>query len=406
MDLLKKHVLMFVLVAVVLGGVGCSLERNPVPLAEISSAKLIDIPGIRAWGDEFSELFQNDMIDSIRHEDAADFPLKADGSTSYRALALSGGGENGAFGAGILCGWTQAGTRGKFKIVTGISTGSLIAPYAFLGSDYDDKLKEAYTTISVKNIYTTRNLLALLWSESMKDTAPLKELIASQFDEQILREIAKAHGQGRRLYVGTTDMDAGRVMVWNMGAIASSGHPEALSLFRKVLLASSSIPGAFPPVYFDVESGGVKYDEMHSDGGVGASVFFYGFMLDLAGARKELYGDNAPPPGGSIYIIRNGKLQASPKQVERELTKVISRAMAIFSKAGADGDLYRIYAITQRNGIDFNYIDIPKDYEPGSEKSFDTAEMNRLFDLGFEMAKSGEKWGNVPLGLDKIKHIE
>jgi hypothetical protein len=248
--------------------------------------------------------------------------------------------------------------------------------------------------------------LSLLWSESLEDTAPLKKYIAQQMDEDMLKDIAKAHAQGRRLYVGTTAMDAGRLMIWNMGAIASSGHPEALELFRKVLLASAAIPGAFPPVYFDVETGGGKYDEMHSDGGTIANVFFYGFMFDLPAARKEIYGDNAPPPGGAIYIIRDGKLEAPPQQVERKLTKIIGRALSIVTKAGTGGDLYRIYAITQRDGIDFNYIDIPTDYKPVSKKPFDQAEMIQLFNLGFEMGKSGNKWQKLPLGLEKIKPVQ
>jgi len=406
MKLLKRSISIFILVAALLSGVGCALRRNPVPLDNISSAKLAGIPGVRAWGDEYSDLFQNDLVESMRQEGKGDFPLNADGSTSYRALALSGGGSNGAFGAGVLCGWTQAGTRGKFKVVTGISTGSLIAPYAFLGSDYDHLLKESYTTISDKNIYTSRNILSLPWSESFKDTAPLKKLIAEQMDEDKLEEIAKLHAQGRRLYIGTTAMDAGRLMIWNMGAIASSGHPDALELFRKVLLASSSIPAAFPPVYFDVEVEGSKYDEMHSDGNTVTNVFFYGFMLDLPAARKEIYGNNAPPAGGDVYIIRDGKLEVRSEQVDRKLTKIAGRALSIYSKAGAIGDLYRIYTITQMNGIGFNYIDIPTDYKPISEKPFDQAEMNQLFNLGFEMGKSGKDWQNVPLGLDKIKTVK
>jgi hypothetical protein len=177
-------------------------------------------------------------------------------------------------------------------------------------------------------------------------------------------------------------------------------------LFQKVLLASASIPGAFPPVYFDVEVAGKRYDEMHSDGGTITSVFFYGFMLDLHAARKEIFGEQAPPPGGALHIIRDGKLQAAPQQVERKLTSIIGRALSILTKAQTGGDLYRIYAITQRDKIDFNYVDIPTDYKPISKKSFDTAEMNRLFNLGFEMAKSGDKWHKVPPGLEKIESVK
>jgi hypothetical protein len=400
--LFKRSTSVLILSVVFTSITGCSLPRNPAPLAKNILARPVAIPDVRAWADQHSTLFQKDFVESIRQEREGDFPLKPDGSTSYHALALSGGGENGAFGAGVLCGWTQAGTRPEFKLVTGISTGSLIAPFAFLGPEYDDRLKEAYTTMSQKDIYTSRNLLMLPFSESLEDTTPLRKTIEQQMDEDILNAVAQRHAQGKRLYVGTTDMDAGRLVVWNMGAIASSGHPDALELFRKILLASSSIPGAFPPVYFDVEVDGKKYDEMHSDGNTCTNVFFYGFMLDLHAARKEVFGDKAPPPGGAIHIIRDGKLQAAPQQVERKLSTIIGRAISVFSKAGASGDLYRIYAITQRDRIDYNYIDIPTDYEPISKKQIDTAEMNRLFNLGFDMGKSGNKWHKVPPGLEKI----
>jgi hypothetical protein len=168
-----------------------------------------------------------------------------------------------------------------------------------------------------------------------------------------------------------------------------------------VLLASASIPGAFPPVYFDVEVAGKKYDEMHSDGNTVTNVFFYGFMLDLPAARKEIFGDNAPPSGASIHIIRDGRLRSLPKQLERKLPKIIGRAISILTKSQAMGDLYRIYTITQRDGIDFNYIDIPVDYKPMNTEPFDTAEMNRLFELGFEMARSGDKWQKLPPRLGK-----
>ena len=402
----KKNILAILMYSVFLGVVGCALPRNPVPLAGISSARLIDIPDVRAWGDQHSALLQKDLVESIRQERKDDFPLKPDGSTSYHALALSGGGENGAFGAGVLCGWTKTGTRPKFKLVTGISTGSLVAPFAFLGPEYDEELKQGYTTITAKNIFVPRNLVSLLWNESLEDDAPLQHLIESQMDKDLLKAVAREHAHGRRLYVGTTDLDAGRLVVWNMGAIAASGHPDALKLFRKVLLASASIPGAFPPVYFDVQVDGEKYDEMHVDGGTMTEVFFYGFTLDLAAARKEVFGRHAPPPGGTLHIIRDGKLQAAPQQVQRKLTKIIGRALSILTKSQTVGDLYRIYTITKRDGIGFNYIDIPTDYKPISKKPFDQAEMNQLFELGFEMAKSGDKWHKVPPGLEKIESVQ
>ncbi len=404
--MIKKtdRMLVFILAAAFIGFtlvVGCALPRKPVPIAQISKAELVSIKGIRTWGGQYSPVFQNDLIESMRQEREDDFPLNPDGSTSYSALALSGGGANGAFGAGFLNGWTQAGTRPKFKLVTGVSTGSLIAPFAFVGPEYDDELKNVYTTITTRDIFNTRNLISWFWSESFAETGPLDNLIKRHVDEELVKAVAKEHSYGRRLYIGTVNLDAQRLMVWNMGAIASSGHPDALKLFHKVLLASASIPGAFPPVYFDVEVAGKLYDEMHVDGGTIAGVFFYGFTLDLPAARKEAYREKVPKPGGVIYIIRNGKLASSPEQVPRSLPKIMRIALSTLTRAQGWGDLYRIYTITQRDQLDFNYIGIPDDYTPSGKEAFDLEEMNRLFDLGFEMAKSGDKWRKVPPGLEK-----
>ncbi|HEG44318.1 MAG TPA: patatin-like phospholipase family protein [Phycisphaerales bacterium] len=396
----KNKVLIFAMFIVFSCMAGCSLQRNPVPIAQMPNAELISIKKVRTWGGQFSPHFQKDLVESIRQERQGDFPLKPDGSTSYSALAISGGGSNGAFGAGFLCGWTQAGTRPKFKLVTGISTGALIAPFAFLGPEYDKELEKVYTTITKKNIFEVRSIVSLLWEESFAETDSLKRLIEQNIDQDLMDAIAAEHARGKRLYIGTTNLDAQRFVVWNMGAIANSGHPDAIELFSKVMLASASIPGAFPPVYFDVEAVGKRYDEMHVDGGTIAGVFFHGFTLDLPAARKEVFGDKAPEPGGAIYIIRNGKIAANPEQVPRNLVKIIPRALATLTRSQGWGDLYRVYVITKRSQIDFNYVGIPDDDVATSKEAFDQTEMNRLFDLGFEIAKSGYKWHKVPPGLD------
>ena len=210
-----------------------------------------------------------------------------DGHVRYAHLALSGGGANGAYGAGFLNGWTKAGTRPVFKIVTGVSTGALMAPFAFLGPEYDDALREFYTTTSSRNIFRMLSIVPqLLGGESLADTGPLQALIAQNVDEAFLRKIAQAHRSGRRLYVGTVDLDSQRFIVWNMGLIAVSGRQDALDMFRKVILASASMPIAFPPVFFDVEAGGRRYDEMHVDGAVAARVFYSGGVFTFSGARE------------------------------------------------------------------------------------------------------------------------
>ena len=212
--------------------------RNPLPEHLQDQAQVADLPGIRAWGDSLSKSLEQSAIDSLQQEKAAN-QGKLDPEANF--LALSGGGGDGAFGAGLLCGWTEAGTRPRFKLVTGISTGALIAPFAFLGSEYDAKLKEAYTTISDKDIYTVPNTLKLIINlgriEGAASTEPLAKLLERLVDDQMIQKIAAEHNKGRRLLVGTTQLDAQRQVIWNMGAIAASGHPDAAKLFREVLRA-------------------------------------------------------------------------------------------------------------------------------------------------------------------------
>ena len=379
---------------------GCStLPRSPVPVEQMSRAQVAGMPGVRAWAGEIDPNFQRDMIQSVRQEPPGMFPQDSDGSIAYSTLAISGGGENGAFGAGFLNGWTKTGIRPTFKLVTGISTGALTAPFAFLGPEYDETLKALYTGISAKDIYKERGILSALGSESFADASPLANLIAKVVDDAFLKRIASAHGQGRRLYIGTTNLDAERFVIWNMGLIASSGQPKALELFRKIMLASASVPIVFPPVYIDVEVDGKSYDEMHVDGGTKTQVFFYGAVLDLRKAAEES-GVNVTKCGaGTVYIIRNGILGPEAEPVQRKLVDIAGRTVSAMVKSSAMGDIYRIYAYARRDGIDINYTGIPEDYEWVSEEEFDPVEMKRLYELGYKTAVSGNPWFRAVPGL-------
>lgn len=205
------------------------------------------MPDVRAWGGQLSPVFQADLVTSARQELTGTFPLDENGFPIYNAIALSGGGSNGAFGAGILNGWSKADTRPDFKIVTGISTGALIAPFAFLGPEYDEKLKTVFTTTRTRDIMERSGFIKILFqSEAVANFLPLVRLIKANFDDNLLKAVATAHNEGRRLYVGTTSMDAQKLVVWNMGTIANSGRPDALDLFQNIILASSAIPGIFP----------------------------------------------------------------------------------------------------------------------------------------------------------------
>jgi predicted acylesterase/phospholipase RssA len=190
------------------------------------------------------------------------------------------------------------------------NTGSLIAPFAFLGPEYDTRLKEVYTTISTKNIFVVRSLLKMLRSDSIADTWPLAELAANSMDDDMLRAIAAEHQKGRRLFVGTTNLDAQRLVIWDMGAIATIGTPEAFNLFRRLLLASAAIPVMFPPVYLDVEAGGDKYDELHVDGSAVAEVIAYEYTFRPFAVKAAARGQEALP--GRPASLSSGTAKLNP----------------------------------------------------------------------------------------------
>jgi hypothetical protein len=372
---------------------GCtSVHRNPVPVEAMDRAQIPGMPGVRDWGDQPSPEFQADLVQSVRDAKAAD----ANGPPVVVALLLSGGGANGAFGAGFLHGWSQAGTRPTFKIVTGISTGALSAPCAFLGPDWDIELERLYTTTRSRQVFRFRNPLTVLKKDSLARTEPLAEILREIIDAPLLEEIASEHRKGRRLYVGTTNLDAQRLVVWNMGAIAASGAPGALELFRTVLLASASIPVAFPPVYIPVEADGRYYDEMHVDGGVIAEFFLWGAMVDIDAAIDKLGLDPDGGRRGEIYVIRNSQIDAAPEQVRPRVTAIAERSMMTVLKAVAMGDLIRIWALAERDGVGFYYVGIPPEEPEAKATGFDPEDMRRLFDLGISMALEPEPWRSDP----------
>ena len=377
--------------------------RHPLPEHLLDQVQVADLPGIRDWGDVHSENLEQSALESIQQEMAANHG-KLEPEMNF--LALSGGGGDGAFGAGILCGWTAAGTRPRFKLVTGISTGALIAPFAFLGPEYDARLKEAYTTMSDKDVYTVTSVVTLVLKlgkvEAAANTKPLAELLERLIDENMLRAIAAEHNKGRRLLVGTTQLDAQRRVIWNMGAIAATYHPDALKLFRQVLLASASTPVAFNPVYIKVKAAGQEYDEMHVDGGVKAQVMLYGDAISFYTTRKKL-GPLMPQRPRKLYIIRNAQVSPEYESIKPHIWAIGPRAMTSMTKSQGMSDLYRIYVLAQRDGIDYNLAFIPLDFKTKRNSEFDTKYMNEEFELAYNLARSGYKWSKYPPGFEPEK---
>ena len=390
-------------VALCLGLAACgSLPRSATPAQAALEGTIPGFPDVRGWVLQTSSTLEQDLIRSFAQELPQDFPPDASGTVRYAHLALSGGGANGAFGAGFLNGWTATGTRPTFKIVTGVSTGALMAPFAFIGPPYDQALREFYTTTSSSDIFllgsTFRLLLQLMSGEALADTRPLQAMIARHVDEPLLQRVAEAHQRGRRLYIGTANLDAPRFVVWNMGLIASSGHPDALALFRKVMLASASIPVAFPPVFFEVElrPGGPRYDEMHVDGGVGARVFVNGGVFRGSVIRER--GGLGGMGREDIFVIHNGQLVPLPDPVPRSLAQIAARSIDASGRAAVLGDLLRIHAYAQRVEGSFHWVTIPRDVNMTSEEVFDPAQMQLLYDLGRQMAAVSDPWSTRPPG--------
>lgn len=383
--------------AALLSLAGCgSLPRNAVPTEIIGEARIAGFPDVRAWAGRRSEAMERDLAQSFAQETRDAFPAGPDGRIHYAHLALSGGGANGAFGAGFLNGWTKTGQRPVFKIVTGVSTGALMAPFAFLGPAYDDALREFYTTTDTRNIFRMLSIIPqLIAGEALAETGPLQALIEQHVDAALLANVADAHRRGRRLYVGTVDLDAQRFVVWNMGLIATSGRPEAIELFRKVMLASASIPVAFPPVLFDVEAGGARYDEMHVDGSVGTRVFYTAGAFSFARAREEA---GRPQGREDLFIVHNGQLLPVPEPTRRSLRAIAMRVFDSSGKAAVVGDLFRIYAITSREETGYHWTTIPEGVELFGDEVFDPAKMRELYDLGYRDALAGPAWSTNPPG--------
>jgi predicted patatin/cPLA2 family phospholipase len=389
----KILIIIFILSALLMSGCATGHKRNPLPEAYGDIAQIPYIPDARIWGDTLPPEIQEKLAEvkeQIR---------KKDPEAKYKPvdyLTISGGGANGAFGTGLLVGWTAAGNRPDFWVVTGISTGALIAPFAFLGPEYDAKLKKLYTTTSTKDILDKRSLFSILTADSAADTKPLREILEDVIDAKMLEDIVAEHDKGRRLFIGTTNLDAKRPVIWSIGVIAKSGAPNALELVRDVLLASASIPGAFTPVYIEVEANGRRYDEIHVDGGTSSQVFLYPASLDMRWGMRQIGFKGK----SRIYVIRNSRIEPDWETVKPRIVPILGNTISTLIRTQGIGDLYRIYLGAQRDGMDYNLAFIPSDFEEKPKEVFDPEYMGKLFDLGYQMAKNGYPWEKAPPGFE------
>jgi hypothetical protein len=378
-------------VVLALQSCGSLPRRDAVPHELTETDTPLGVPDARFWMDgDLSPMIK----DVVREGDRERSELTATGKLTDQLppaylLALSGGSDGGAFGAGLPVGWSGQGTRPEFKLVTGISAGALIAPFAFLGPKYDDVLHSVSTSVGPKDFFRKRGMLPGILSDGIADSAPLARLIAKYVTPEVLAAVAREYEKGRFLLIGTTDLDAGRAVMWNMGAIATSNSPGAIDLFRKVMLASSSIPGVISPVMIDVDIDRKPFQEMHVDGGAITQVFLY---------PRQMFAATRAATGMPFarerhaYLIRNGQLESQWAKTKRRTLNIGDRAISTLIQTQGVNDLDRIYLTAQQDGVDFNLAFIGPDFAYPHKEAFATDYMRRLYDYAYQLSVKGYPW--------------
>jgi hypothetical protein len=357
---------------------GCaSIPRVPFTKEQQAAATVPGIPNARVWSDDRADVLR------ARSEVATNAARRG---VQFNVLAISGGGSNGAFGAGLLAGWAERGTRPEFTVVTGASAGALIAPFAFLGAEYDPMLRSLFSEGIGEELLQIDGFSALFGAGVFK-TEPLKRLIARYIDEAMLERIAAEYHKGRKLLVVTTNIDAQRTAVWDMGAIAASGAPSALSLFHDVLTASASVPGVYSPVLIDVEGEGRRFAEMHVDGGVRANLLVVPESMLLTSAPPQTSGLHP-----RVYIVMNDKVEQDFEMVEGKALTIVARSFTTAVKANTQNTLIATYEFARRNKWDFNLASIDADYPTTTSLGFDRTYMAQLYQYGYEQGRGGPPW--------------
>lgn len=311
-------------------------------------------------------------------------------SDEQNILMISGGGAGGAFGVGVLAGWTATKTRPRFDVVTGVSTGALIAPYAFLGSAYDDTLVHLYTGGVAQDLVAINGPFGVFGSSLLK-SGPLKRHVERFITPNVLNQIAAEHRKGRRLFVLTTNLDSQRGVIWNMGAIAASGNPDALKLFRDVIVASSSVPGVFPPVMIQAASDGRQLQELHSDGGSTAQILTPPLLLATAlPSKKSVQQVN-------LYVIVNNALMPEFDITPNRTVSAVGRAYSTFLKSQAQSELTALYNFARHTGARFHVASIEAQVPYSMLNPLDRNYMHAVYRLGYEQITSGALWKDAPV---------
>jgi len=379
----------WLLLVALLVAVGCVAPRR-VPPADIGgpgrwqSADTVPPRPVPA-SDESLGGFQ-----LVGHSVPAARPLKP-----RTILALSGGGMFGAYTVGVLNGWSKAGNRPTFDVVTGISTGALIAPLAFLGLEHDPHLSKMYTSITRRDVFAYRSWAILPFRDALATTGPLRANVETTISEEVVLALAAEHRKGRRLYIGTTNLDTKRFNTWDLGAIATQGGKPARKLIVDLMVASCSLPGVFPPVPIEVELDGKRYTELHVDGGMTSPLFVPTSVLDAAALDPSRPVAAQTP--ATLFVVLAGKAFVDPGPVDARLLPVLGAGAAALVSAQTRLEVANLYHICRLGGIHFQMTSLANDFPtPAGGLEFVRPEMNKLFDEGVRVGSSGPLWLSAP----------
>jgi predicted patatin/cPLA2 family phospholipase len=392
-----KAIVPFLILALVFAGCGHGVVRDPVPDALVDAVEPFGRAGLREWGDALPPEKVAAFISAATAGMTARYGPEIAAGRTPRAdyLALSGGGQYGAFGAGILDAWARSGTRPVFAGVSGISTGAIIAPFAFLGPEYDATLREIYSEYDTAQLIEDTVFSGLISGMALSDTTRYAGIIAKYITPEILEKIAAEHRKGRLLFIGTTNLDAGRPVIWNVGAIAASGEPGALALVRDLIRASSAIPVAFPPIFVKVMTpDGREFDEMHVDGGASSQVTFISPEIPIAEATRRALGRNIDR---RLWVIVNNDLEPPHSVIDPRIAPIGQAAVSSLIRGSGVGDLYRLDKIAERDEIAYRATWIPARTPcPDPVEDFDRAFMKCLYDYAGDYFRSGALWTDEP----------
>lgn len=382
-----------ILAALILAG--CTGVRPlPAPPKELyRSVEIPGYPGARVWGDQAMPDGKErlaEFISQIRARRKDEGRMPNDGRLD--TLVLSGGGSDGPFGAGLLVGWTEAGTRPEFTVVTGISAGALIAPFAFLGPEFDAEMRAFTVENSTDTLVTVTLARGVLDGLGLVDNSKLQQKLRGLITPEVVERIAREHERGRRLSIGTTNLDAQVPVYWRVSRIAWLGRDrpaETADLITKIIIASASIPGAFPPQFFTVEAGGQRYSEMHLDGGVTNQLFFLPRETNIEGLPPDI---SRFARRGTMYIIRNTKISPDYAPLPVGLFQIAARSISTMIKFGGRSDIYVLEDQAESTGFGVKITAVPESFQMEERELFDPVYMQALFEIGQDLGRREAAW--------------